>query len=673
MGGAEARQIIIGGIPQAAAVDSKLYWGNEYLAIWTLPRLGISVRNDADDVRLLLHGRELRWSPTKRWQALGFKLSPQALKRLAAPEKISKSLYVPLESINLLGVKAINSNLKQISFAMPIRTPTATLPPSQPATPPTRPPVRPAPSQPKAPPPIPGAPDPIPTHLPPNPNPPPATPPVTPSKPPPAPLPLPSRPSPAPLPSQPSPPTPLPGGTPTPIEPPTSSPTPVPEPTQPSISQSPSNPVANLDVIRVSRSLNRTVETQRVVMELSQKAVYRASKQADGVSVMLENVNGSSSSQRLPSGDTLTVQVSPQGTKIDVLTGGGNTKVFTLDNPFRVVIDTITHIDKKVPPPINPEALPAGVTYRNTGKLHLLSFDPRKYQAKVVTAPAGRSAKVGNLVRSVGGIAGMNGGYFNPKSSLPVDLVVTNGLMTSSSLERRGTVGMTSNGNLMFGYPKPRYIASGSFGKITINSVRADPRPNWLTAFVGDGVTTTGDPNLVTLHLNSNQTAVAKALMGKHIPAKGVLTLSYDPQKFPTMPRFTGAPIRVSLSWRGENRAWPSAKDALSAGPLLLKNGRVVINPNREKFNTLASVWRPTRQVAFGILRGQPTLAYYLQGTPENFASALAKAGFTDAIRMDSGSSSTVYVAKGGFGSLNGYLNTVWGKQVPNAIVMVPK
>ena len=98
----------------------------------------------------------------------------------------------------------------------------------------------------------------------------------------------------------------------------------------------------------------------------------------------------------------------------------------------------------------------------------------------------------------------------------------------------------------------------------------------------------------------------------------------------------------------------------------------MVLDPRREAFDTGASIWRATRQVAFGVLEGQPTVAYLEHGTPEAFAAALAGAGVRDAVRLDSGSSATAFVT-GGYAGLGGYLNTVWSRPVPNAIVFVPK
>jgi len=100
--------------------------------------------------------------------------------------------------------------------------------------------------------------------------------------------------------------------------------------------------------------------------------------------------------------------------------------------------------------------------------------------------------------------------------------------------------------------------------------------------------------------------------------------------------------------------------------------GRPVTDPRREGFDTGASIWRPTRQVALGLWRGQPTIAYLEHGTPEAFAAALVQAGLSDALRLDSGSSATAY-STSGYGDLGGYLNTVWSRPVPNAIVFVPK
>ncbi|MEF2278065.1 phosphodiester glycosidase family protein [Deinococcus sp. YIM 134068] len=663
---AGARPVAIGGVVQGAAVSTRVLAGGETLAVWTLPRLGVAVRNDARDLRLLYGERELRFSPERGWRAVGFTLPLDV--RLGVPQLAGGSLYVPLTAVRALGVRVIADAPDVLDFAAPPAVPVATLPPSPDAPQPQV--IQ--PTQPQAAQPLPTAPT---ASVPATPARPAATPtPPEPVEPRPPVNPVPPVPvtPPASVPSTPV----IPPTTPPTPPPPVVSPPPVPTPTPP---PAPLASVANLDTVRISRTLHRTVEVQRVVLELSGEAPHQITRENGGLSVLLPGVTSSGSSQRLESGDTLSVEpgvvgVSPRRaqTTVRLRTGGGRSEVFTLEDPPRVVIDTTTYTDTRVPPPIDPEGLPGGVTYRARGILHLLSFDPARFQPRVVTAPAGAARDVASLVKGVGGVAGVNGGYFDPASSLPVDLVAVGGLMTAPSLERRATVGFTAQGGTFFGYPRPRYVLSGAFGSVTVNSVGAKVRPELLTAFVGDGRTSVGAAGLTSLYLTPGTPTVTRVVAGRNVPPAGALALTFDPARFPQLPRGVGEALTTTLNWQATDAPWPTAQDALSAGPLLVRGGQVVLNAAREQFDTRAGVWRPTRQVAFGVMAGQPTIAYLEHGSPEAFASALAGAGVRDAVRLDSGSSATAFLT-GGYGDLGGYLNTVWSRPVPNAIVFVPK
>ncbi len=463
-----------------------------------------------------------------------------------------------------------------------------------------------------------------------------------------------------------------------PVTPPASvTPTSPPAPsTPPAASPTPTSPPAvtppgsgsQLGVIRSSRRVDRNLEVQRVVLEFSAPVAFTQSTDKTGLNLRLPGVAGAPSSQKLESGDTLSITAAPGGLSARLTTGGGTSTVFTLQNPFRIVVDTTTNLKPSVPPPPDAAKRPPGVTERTSGKLHMVSFDPALYQAHVVSAPLGSAMGVADLVTRAGGVAGMNGGYFDPASSLPVDLVAQGGLMLAPSLERRATLGLDAQGGAIYGYPRPRYVVSGAWGDLTVNTVTARPNPNLLTLFVGDGRTPAGGATLLTLTVSGPPGAaggtVLRAQTGVFVPGAGDLTLTFDPERYPQLPRTPGTPLALSLNWRVPG--WDGVQEAVSAGPLLVSGGRVVLDPLKEGFNTLTNVWRPTRQVAFGTLQGQPTLFYYEFGTPEDFARALAAAGVTDALRMDSGSSATVFYA-------GGYLNTVWSRPVVNAIVMVPR
>jgi hypothetical protein len=617
LGSAQARTVAIGGVAQAPVVDSRQLVGGEALAVWTLPRLGVSVRNDPRDLRLLYGARELRYAPGGNGQAGGWRaVGLRVPAGLSAPQTVNGSLYVPLAALRALGVRVLGEAPDVLDFAAPALVPAATLPPSPDLA------TAPAPAVPAPTPVRPAATSPAPTL--------PAAVPVTPAQ--------------------------------TAATPPVSTPLP---PAQAAL------PVA-LSTVRIGRELHRNVEVQRVVLELSSAAAYTVTRDRAGLSLNFAGVTATAVNQTLGSGDTLLVTPGSGGVAVRLNTGGGSSEVFTLDNPARVVIDTATQLDTRVPPPIDPEGLPPGVTYRNRGYLHLLSFDPALYQPRVVSAPAGRALGLSALVGSVRGIAGVNGGYFDPATALPVDLVVSGGLMTAPSLEKRATVGFTAAGTTLVGYPRPRYVLSGPFGSVTVNTVGSRPRPELLTAFVGDGHTVVGADRLTTLYVVPGAGTVTSALSGRVTPPTGTLALTFDPARYPQLPRAAGATLNAALAWRAEDAPWDSAQDALSAGPLLVQGGQVALNPAKEQFNTSAGIWRATRQVALGTLGGQPTIAYFEHGTPEAFAAALAASGVRDAVRMDSGSSAAAYVT-GGYGNLGGYLNTVWGQNVPNAVVFVPR
>jgi len=421
--------------------------------------------------------------------------------------------------------------------------------------------------------------------------------------------------------------------------------------------------------VRSSLTTVRNIQVQRLVIDLSGPATYSARSERGGLTLFLPQANAAPAVQTLESGDTLTFAPDERGVTVRLDAGGGQSQVMTLDDPDRLVIDTATSLSADVPPPLKEDALPDGVSLSVFGGLSLLSFDASRYAPHVVAAPSGAALSVAELVRRGGGVAGVNGGYFDPPSSLPVDFVASGGKLLSASLERRGTVGFDARGAALFGFPRPRYMLSGAFGSLMVNTVTARPAPKLLSAFVGDGKTAVGGPGLTTLTLNSAANGVLRADMNGTVPAADLISLTFDPARFPQLPRTPGSALQAVLNYQSAD--WQNVREGLSAGPMLLQGGQIVLDPAREAFNVLTGVWRPTRQVAFAIYKGQPTLAFLEFGTPETFARALHSAGVQDALRLDSGSSATVFVS-GGYLGTGGYLNTVWSRPVPNAIVLVP-
>ncbi|WP_261663227.1 hypothetical protein [Deinococcus sp. Marseille-Q6407] len=586
--GAQARPLSVGGTVQSEALDSRLLSsGGEALAVWTLPRLGVAVRNDPQDLRLRFAGRELHWSPAQGWQGTGLTPPPG----LPAPERVGQSLYVSLDALRALGLP-LSVTPQAIEVPAPSSVPAGTLPPSGAA-------------------------------------------PLPPATAPSAPAALPSSPAPA------------------------------------------GRVTHQLQNVRHSSTRQRTLEVQRTVLEFggSGEVFYRVQPAADdGVTLSLPYVQAAPRSDTLGGGTSLQVAPEGSGSRIELHTGGGQTRIFQLQNPPRIVLDTVVYSDRSQTPPVAAALLPAGVRYQQLGGLSLLSFDPARYRPRVVSAPWGERAGLAQLVRSAGGVAGINGGYFDMKTGKPVDLVAQSGVMRIGSLQKRATLGFSTAGEVLLGYPAPRYVVEAGGQQLLVNQMTPSPRPDLLTAWAGDG-RLVGADGLVTLEVAQDPAKAGRVLSARSGQVKttpGRLSLTFDPARFPALPRAAGAPLTVRLEWNASDAPWPSARDALSAGPLLLRGGQDVLDPRREGFDTSGSIWRPTHQTAFGLLNGWPTFAYLQYGSPEQMLAALRSAGLSDAVRMDSGSSSAVYLT-GGYADLGGYLNPGWSRDIPNAVVMVPR
>lgn len=412
--------------------------------------------------------------------------------------------------------------------------------------------------------------------------------------------------------------------------------------------------------IRHSVQIEEYTERTRIVLDLSAPGQFEVKDNK----ITLLNVKGTATALPLSGSKGIRgIRVEPgsQGMLASLtLNKGAEFKVFPLQNPPRVVIDVFQFVRPQLPPFPNLATLPAGVKYQKLGDLELLVFNKSLFQPKLTS---GFLQGVETFVKQGQAVAGINGGYFDMRTGFPVDMVVRDGRLLFGGLEKRSAVGFTSTGDLMWGVPRARYTLSTPLGQGRVNAVRSSPRDGWLTLFVGDNKTLVGGKGFVTLTVQDG--VATKVSLDRFKPAEGEMTVTFQPEKFPFLPTTLGAQVAVGVAWADDT--WQSARDVLAAGPMLVRDSQYAVNPMQEAFDTSASIWRPTRQVAFGTTQdGDYVFAYLKWGNPEDFARALIKAGLQHALRLDSGTSATVFVS-------GGFLNRTWSRPVPNAILMVPK
>jgi exopolysaccharide biosynthesis protein len=416
--------------------------------------------------------------------------------------------------------------------------------------------------------------------------------------------------------------------------------------------------------------------SSRLVLDLGRAALPTSSVEPGRVRVVLTNtlINPRFSSVSTESVSRLRALQDGRDAVIEVeIALRAAARAFTVTDPERLVIDAETP-DEAPPAPGTP---PSGVTFVTNGdgtaKLSLVTVDSRQFKPAVVAAPWGGTRSVLEHAQRANAVVAVNGGYFDGASSASVDLALSGGALLAYARGNRATFGLLEN-SVVFGTPRVRLtVGMSDASALNVNALGPKPNPSWLTAFVGDGFVPVGSPGFVTLVIGPqpvvngvSRTSVLERRTDVFTPAPGLVTLTFSPATFANLDRLApGSPINLSLAW--SDAAWANVVHALAAGPMLVRGGQYAVNAAQEGFDTTAEIWRSTRQVAFGLdAQGRYVIALLEQGTPEEFARALVKAGLVDAVRLDSGSSAAVYVA-------GGMLSARWGRTVPNALVFVPR
>ncbi|MFN3265820.1 MAG: phosphodiester glycosidase family protein [Deinococcales bacterium] len=338
-----------------------------------------------------------------------------------------------------------------------------------------------------------------------------------------------------------------------------------------------------------------------------------------------------------------------------------NTQVAASTQDNRLLLELT---DANAPPPIVPSVLPPGVLYQTVaagilGKLHLIRLDPVRFRPEVRTAAWGGAKSI--LEFGAGAVAAVNGGYFDPPSMQPVDLLFNGGLFAYAR-GNRASVGFTAQGAI-FGTPRARLALITDVGVANVNQIRPVPHPQNLTFFIGDGFVSVGGLGYTTLVLAQGK--VLERWDTAFVPQLGQITVTFNPKTNPNLERKIGESADVRLLWG--DPAWEQVHGAVAAGPRLLEKGAFAVNAKAEGFDQNGEIWRPTRQVGIGQDKnGFYVLAMLELGSPEDFARALLAQGLLDALRLDSGTSAQMYLAGG---LVAGRL----GRVVPNAIAFVPQ
>ncbi|MBW0168393.1 MAG: phosphodiester glycosidase family protein [Vulcanococcus sp.] len=436
-------------------------------------------------------------------------------------------------------------------------------------------------------------------------------------------------------------------------------------------------PPRPLQAIRWS---NQGVSGQRVVLDLSAPALVRSGEGrlligTEASAPQLEQLKqlGLSPSQR---NGWLSVQIPRDGERL------------SLGGPWRLVLD-LPVLEDGAPttatttPTPAPERDPRLVALQNQGLklerrigrigsrqvlINSVRLDPR--QVPLELRPLNRSdgmqglSSLSQLARQEQALIAINGGYFNRVNRLPLGAMREQGRWLSGPILNRGAAGWKA-GEL------PRFDRL-----MLVETIEDSQRQRWSISTVNSGYVQKGLARY-TADWGSRYQPITGTEMGVLV-RNGVVQ-----QRYELGAMAPGVPLRegdllivarggVSVPWQNGERLTLQSRptsvvgeqpNVLGGGPLLLQNGRVVLNGTAEGFSSgFLSQAAPRTVVASD---GKQLWLLTLQGvnnsgpTLMETALLLRQEGLQDALNLDGGSSTGLVLAD---------VHTVKGRGVAAAV-----
>lgn len=338
-------------------------------------------------------------------------------------------------------------------------------------------------------------------------------------------------------------------------------------------------------------------------------------------------------------------------------------RIWSLDNPNRLLVD------------VRPDSMvernilwAPGIRWQQqwvstrSGKFPVIALqvDPRQPGVSlkpILSSPAGNvgTAPLFSTAQRTQVVAAINAGFFNRNNQLPLGAIRTNNRWVSGPILNRGAIAWNDTGEFTVGHLSLQETLTTSTGKrITMQSTNsgyvgagvARYSPDW-----GRDYTSILDAEtLITVQNNqivSHKTAAKAGQTTVPIPADGYL-LAVRANRDILSSLAVGTTVQI------ESATQPNSFDqyaqVLGAGPLLVQNRQIVLNPESEKFSTgfvqqaaARSVITTTEQGAIELVTvhnrvggAGPTLA--------EMAEIAQRMGAVNALNLDGGSSTTLYL-----------------------------
>lgn len=251
--------------------------------------------------------------------------------------------------------------------------------------------------------------------------------------------------------------------------------------------------------------------------------------------------------------------------------------------------------------------------------------------------------------------AAINGGFFNRNRQLPLGAVRWNSRWLSGPILNRGAIAWDAAGNHLFGRlslqetvitPTNQRLPITHLNSGYIQAGIARYTPEW-----GSTYTTISDNEIIVFVQNNQvlqQQVIEKSGTGTvPIPPNGyILVLRSNQSAANAFPPGTRLQVE-STTLPGDFNRYPNI---IAAGPLLVQNRQVVVDPNAEGFSKAFTIEKASRSAIAQTVDGSILLVAThnrVNGTGltlTEFAQLLQQMGTVNALNLDGGSSTSLYL-----------------------------
>jgi len=423
-------------------------------------------------------------------------------------------------------------------------------------------------------------------------------------------------------------------------------------------------PPAKLLAVRTSRQTGG----DRLVLELDAPAPFQVQRSANGTVLV---INASSSAelarQQFSGAVVSSLRLQSQGNSTVLsINAPIEPELDTLSNPYRLVLDFRTSpapsrsavnsrlwangiavIEQTVAIPNSPEQF----------QVHALEIDPKQVVMRPMWSnPLGMfgTSPLKAMAELWQATAAINAGFFNRDRRLPVGAIRSEGQWLAGAALNRGAIAWNDQGEVLIdrlNYTEQLELPNAKLAITNLNSGYVQTGVARYTRGWGEYYQTMTDNEILVLVQNQQVTGQFQSGQAGQsqipIPQDGyLLVLRGVPELVNTLAIATPISISAGIS----PASFAQFPHAIGAGPLLLKNSQIVLNPALESFSPAFAEQRALRS-AIATTKSGKILLVTVNASPQNTlptlsqtAQVLQQLGAVDALNLDGGSSAGLYL-----------------------------